>query len=68
MHKAYFSFRQMTWHLRSEKNAVNEERISRLMLLMGPLSANCGAIACSATDADQSEGKYSLAFHPCLHV
>ncbi len=48
----------MTWHLRNEGHLVNEKRIRRLMRLMGPLSADCYAIACRATDADLPEAQY----------
>ena len=57
----FFGVRQMTWHLRNEDHAVNEKHIRRLMRLMGPLLADCFAIACRATDADLSEAEHQQA-------
>ncbi len=62
----FFGVRQMTWHLRNEDHLVNEKRIRRLMRLMGPLSADCCAIACPVMDPawiPVSGGDYGLA-HP----
>ena len=57
----FYGVRQMTWHLQNEGHAVNEKRIRRLMRLMRPLSADCVAIACRATDADLPEAQYQQA-------